>query len=71
MVNEKKNSQKIITDYDKLLNSFGKRIEEKGLKHSYVMKELGITSATYYKRIADPSQFSKREVEIILNILNL
>lgn len=47
-------------------------IENSGLKHKAMMKVLGIKAySTFRTRLSDPTSFSAKEINILVDLLNL
>lgn len=48
-----------------------KRIEESGLKLSFIAAKLGISRANFYEKLANRSQFNQFQIEAICRLLNI
>lgn len=56
-----------MTDTAKL----NKRIEDSGLKKSYIAKVLGVADSTLSRKIANMQEFKASEIDTLCNILNI
>ncbi len=56
-----------MTDTDKL----NRKIEMSGYKKNYLAKELGITPAALYQKIANRREFKASEINILCKILGI
>lgn len=48
-----------------------KRIEESGLKLSFIASKLGISRTNFYDKLANRSQFNQFQIEAICKLLNI
>lgn len=56
-----------MVDTEKL----NKKIEEKGLKKSFIAKKMGLSRYGLYKKLDNSSEFTATEIMIFCDILNI
>lgn len=56
-----------MTNSEKLRN----KIEESGLKRSYIAKVLGITTAALSQKVANRREFKASEIDILCKVLSI
>lgn len=53
------------------MNGLKKRIDDAGVKYSWLAKRMGITRAALYKKLAGVHEFKASEIGVLIDVLHL